>query len=123
MKKALLTALAITLFSFPGLIVAADELIGNWKGPWYRGMTSGMMTLVIPANGESVVQFTNLDNFGEQAVPIVRLDSEKTELKFSAAGEGADSFVASSRLVTGGTVLEGKGEYDGFPIKFKLKRK
>ena len=101
----------------------AGDVSGKWGGPWYRGMTSGTMTLQVQADGSGVVQFTNLDGFGEQAVALSRSRIDGTRLDFSAAGEGAGVFVASTQLTGDGEVLEGKGEYDGFPIKFKLKRR
>ena len=113
----------VALWSSWTLPVSADELSGTWAGPWYRGMTSGTMTLQIQSDGTGVVQFTNLDGFGTKAVALFKTDKGDRRLSFSASGEGAALFVASTQLTGDGEVLDGKGEYDGFPIKFKLKRR
>ena len=123
MRTTFLMSLAAAVWIALAPVAAADGLSGNWSGPWYRGMTSGIMTLKIDESGEGLVQFTNLDNFGEDAVPISGVEKGSAELKFTAAGAGADAFTASSQLTNDGKVLKGDGEYDGFDIKFKLKRR
>ena len=123
MRTIFLMSLAAAVWTALVPVAAADGLSGNWSGPWYRGMTSGIMTLKIDEGGEGLVQFTNLDNFGEDAVPISGVEKGPAELKFTAAGAGADAFTASSQLTNDGKVLKGDGEYDGFDIKFKLKRR
>jgi hypothetical protein len=116
-----LTAVAWSLFSS---VAAADELSGTWSGPWYRGMTSGTMTLEIDATNEKAqVRFTNLENFGDDAVPVSKLEIAQKTMKFSAASAGTAVFVASSKLAGGGKMLKGTAEYEGFRIEFKLKRK
>ena len=123
MRTTFLMSLAAAVWIALVPVAAADGLSGNWSGPWYRGMTSGIMTLKIDESGEGLVQFTNLDKFGEDAVPISGVEKGSAELKFTAAGAGADAFTASSQLTNDGKVLKGDGEYDGFDIKFKLKRR
>jgi len=123
MRTTFLMSLAAAVWIALVPVAAADGLSGNWSGPWYRGMTSGIMTLTIDESGEGLVQFTNLDNFGEEAVSMTRVEKGPTELKFTAAGAGAEAFTASSQLTSDGKVLKGDGEYDGFDIKFKLKRR
>ncbi len=123
MRITLLMSLAALVWMALMPVAAADELSGTWSGPWYRGMTSGIMTLEIDEGGKGLVQFTNLDNFGEDAVPLSGVEKGRTELKFSAAGEGASAFSASARLTREGRVLKGAAEYEGFPIEFNLKRR
>ena len=123
MRTTFLMSLAAAVWIALVPVAAADELTGNWSGPWYRGMTSGIMILKVEEGGEGLVQFTNLDNFGEDAVPITGVEKGPAKLKFTAAGAGAEAFTASSQLTSDGEVLKGDGEYDGFDIKFKLKRR
>ncbi len=103
-------------------VATADGLSGIWSGPWYRGMTSGTMFLEIDGDGKGQVRFTNLDNFGDDAVPLSRVKKGSAALKFSASGTGPGVFAADSQLTSDGNILKGDGEYDGFDIKFKLKR-
>lgn len=123
MRKIWLVASAAVLWSTSMLCAAADDLSGSWAGPWYRGMTSGTMMLQIDADGAGVVQFRNLDNFGEDEVALSKVKKSGNSLKFSAAGAGAGVFVANTELTSDGKILKGKAEYEGFPIKFKLKRR
>ena len=123
MRKISMMAAVAAFWAAGMLPAAADDLSGSWTGPWYRGMTSGTMTLQIDADGTGVVQFRNLDNFGEEAVALSKVNKHGNSLKFSAAGDGAGVFVASTQLTSDGKVLKGKADYEGFPIKFKLKRR
>ena len=123
MRRILTIALLLAYWFAGALSASADDVSGTWQGPWYRGMTSGTMTLEVDAAGAGTAQFTNLDNFGEKVVSLSRVDISDSELSFSAAGEGAGVFVATSRVTNDGQVLKGKALYEGFPIKFKLKRR
>ncbi len=123
MRRTFLILLAAVFWSVALPVAAADEMNGTWSGPWYRGMSSGIMTLSIDTSGKGLVQFTNLESFGEDAVPLSKMEVGPKALKFSAAGAGVGVFVASSSLTSEGKVLKGEAEYEGFPIEFKLKRR
>lgn len=124
MRRTFLISLAAVAWSLFSPFVAADELSGKWSGPWYRGMTSGTMMLEIDATNEKAqVRFTNLENFGDDAVPVSKLEIAQKMVKFSVASAGTAVFVASSKLASDGKVLKGTAEYEGFRIEFKLKRK
>ncbi|UCH49732.1 MAG: hypothetical protein JSU95_08225 [Betaproteobacteria bacterium] len=123
MRKLWLIAAMVALWSSLILPASADDLSGSWFGPWYRGMTSGTMTLHIDSNGGGMIQMTNLDGFPEDEVVLSKVKKGDRRFKFSASGEGAGVFAASTQLSGDGEVLEGKGEYDGFPIEFRLKRR
>ncbi len=123
MRKMWLMAALGALWSSWTVTAAADDLTGSWSGPWYRGMTSGMMTLQIGANGTGVIQMTNLDNFTGDEVVLSDVEKDATSFRFSASGGGHGAFVAKTKLSDDGKTLKGKGEYDGFPIKFKLERR
>ena len=104
-------------------VASAQDLGGTWEGAWYRGMTSGTMVLEVTSAGEGTVQFVNLDNFGEAAVALQRVEVNGMDFSFSAPGEGASVFVATTQLIDDGEILQGKARYEGFPIKFRLKRR
>jgi hypothetical protein len=123
MRRTFLISIVAVASSLLLSVAAADELSGEWSGPWYRGMTSGIMTLEIDGEGKGLVQFTNLDNFGEDTVAVSKLEKDSKGLKFSAAGAGAAVFSASARLTGDGKLLKGEGEYEGFAIEFRLKRR
>ena len=124
MRRTFLVSLAVVAWSLFSSVAAADELSGTWSGPWYRGMTSGTMTLEIDAANEKArARFTNLENFGDDAVPVSKLEITDKTAKFSVASAGTAVFVASSKLASDGKVLKGTAQYEGFRIEFKLKRK
>ncbi len=123
MKKIWLMAALAALWSGWIIPAAADDVSGSWAGPWYRGMTSGTMMLRIDADGGGVIQMVNLDNFTEDEVVLSNVSKGATSYSFSAFGGGHGVFTAKTQLSSDGRTLEGKGEYDGFPIKFKLKRR
>jgi hypothetical protein len=123
MKRIFLATMAAVIWAGCLPAASAGDFSGDWQGPWYRGMTSGTMMLQIEADGSGMVEFRNLDNFGEEVVPLSRVNKSNVSFGFSASGDGPGVFVATTKLISGGKVLEGKGEYEGFPIKFKLKRR
>lgn len=123
MKKMWLVAVAFSLWSSGMLPAAAGDLSGSWVGPWYRGMTSGTMTLRIESDGSGMIQMINLDNFTEEEVELYKVKQSADSFGFSASGGGHGVFVANTQLSGDGATLDGKGEYEGFPIKFKLKRR
>lgn len=123
MKKMWLVAAAVALWSTWMLPATADDLSGSWVGPWYRGMTSGTMTLQIEPDGSGMIQMINLDNFTEDEVVLSKVKQDAGGFRFQASGGGHGVFVAKTQLGGDGATLEGKGEYEGFPIKFKLKRR
>ncbi len=125
MRRSFLALIAMT--TFWGMIAAAAQepgmaLSGTWTGPWYRGMTSGVMTLEITADGSGRVYFTNLDNFGHAPAKLAKVSSQSDAIEFSANGAGGSDFVASAALVKNGKALRGAARYEGFSVKFELKR-
>ena len=118
-----LAAAVAALWSASILPAFAEGIDGTWAGAWYRGMTSGTMTLRIESDGSGVIQMTNLDNFSEDEVVLTDTEKAGKNFSFRAPGLAAGVFAASTQLSDDGNVLEGKGRYDGFAIKFKLKRR
>ena len=122
MRKSVRLAFAAIACFLVAQSVWAEQFGGSWKGPWYRGMTSGVMHLKVGSGGEGQVHFTNLDGFGEETVPLRKVRIDDTGMRFSAWGEGPATFSAKMNTTDDGKLINGVGEYDGFPIKFELKR-
>ena len=95
-------------------------LTGIWEGPWYRGMTSGKVKIDLREQ-PGTIQFTNLDNFGTQPSPLqASLDSGV--LKLRAEGEKGGPLTANLKLNEAGSEMKGLGKFDGFPLRFEIKR-
>ena len=94
---------------------------GAWEGPWYRGMTSGKVKVQI-RDDDGTIQFTNLDNFGSEphSITHTRLDGES--FSFRADGEKGGPLTATLKLNEAKTQMRGLGKFDGFPLRFELRR-
>jgi hypothetical protein len=93
---------------------------GVWEGPWYRGMTSGKVKIDL-RQSSGTIQFTNLDGFGTEMRPLdASLDSGV--LKLRAEGEKGGPLTANLKLNEAGTEMKGLGKFDGFPLRFEVKR-
>jgi hypothetical protein len=100
----------------------ADDaaLAGVWEGPWYRGMTSGKVKIDLRQSTPSV-QFTNLDGFGTQARPLqASLDGGVVILR--SDGDKGGPLTANLKMNDARTEMKGLGKYDGFPLRFEVKR-
>ena len=104
---------------------AADQLAslqGTWKGPWYIGMTSGLATMEIAADGSGTIAFTNLENFGEEPVALTKTSFDGKTFRFAASGTGGVEFAVGTQLGSGGKQLRGNGKYGGFGARLELRR-
>ncbi len=104
---------------------AADQLVslqGTWKGPWYIGMTSGLATMEIAADGSGTIAFTNLENFGEEPVALTKTSFDGKTFRFAASGTGGVEFSVGTQLGSGGNQLRGNGKYGGFGARLELRR-
>ncbi len=93
---------------------------GLWEGPWYRGMTSGKVKIDLRQSARTI-QFTNLDGFGTQARAL-EVSLEGDVLKMRAQGEQGGPLTANLKLNEDGTQMKGLGKFDGFPLRFEIKR-
>jgi hypothetical protein len=100
----------------------AEILTGTWQGAWYRGMTSGQMTLEVKADGSGTVTFTNLETFGEEPAPLARARFTGSQFQFSAAAGSRGAFAGRMEVPDGANQLRGDARYDGFPVTFELGR-
>lgn len=99
-----------------------DGLAGTWQGAWYRGMTSGQMTLEVMADGSGTVAFTNLETFGEEPAPLARTRFDGSVFSFNAVAGSRGAFAGQMDVPEKPDQLRGKARYDGFPVTFELKR-
>lgn len=124
MRKLLITTLVALAALVCGCVLAQDaaSLAGTWRGPWYRGMSSGVMTLEITQAGTGSVAFTNLETFGESPVPFTKAGMQEGWFEFSALGASGRDFKARLQPAAGASVLRGAGRYEGFQVRFDLQR-
>jgi hypothetical protein len=97
------------------------EIQGVWRGPWYRGMTSGIMTLEISSAGNTVT-FSNLDNFGEATVALRNAALDEKGLSFRAVGSSPQELEATLTLSKDGAKLRGFGKYEGFKLRMEIEK-
>lgn len=114
-------AILVGLVAVPA---AADPgaLAGSWKGPWYIGMSSGVATMEIAADGSGKISLTNLDEFGDQPVPLAKQSFDGKVFKFSASGANGTALTAGLQLENGGKRLRGNGKFGGFGARLELQR-
>ena len=122
MKAIWLAAItAVTLFA--GAAVAdTSPLRGSWKGPWYIGMSSGMVTMDIAEDGTGKVTLTNLDEFGTRPVALAKQSFDGKALTFSATGDNGAALIMTLQLGKDGTQLRGNGKHGGFGARMELQR-
>ena len=120
-----LFALLVFMTHCPLAALAADDaepLAGVWRGPWYRGMTSGLMTLEIARGATGRIALTNLEAFGDSPAPLTRTQVHGDGLEFSAIGANGRDFTGQATKTADGRTLRGTARYEGFQFKFDLRR-
>ena len=103
---------------------AADlaGLAGTWKGPWYIGMSSGMATLEVAADGAATLVLTNMDEFGGAPAPLSKESWDGKTLRFNAAGANGTPLVIAMQSENDGRKLRGNGKYAGFGARLELQK-
>ena len=109
-------------FSTAAAVADTSTLQGSWKGPWYIGMSSGIATLDIAADGTGKIALTNLDEFGSQPVALAKQSFDGKLLTFSTTGASGAALVMALRLGEGGKQLRGNGKHAGFGARMELQR-
>jgi hypothetical protein len=108
---------------FAGTAVADTSVLhGSWKGPWYIGMSSGVVAMQIAEDGSGKIALTNLDEFGSQPVPLAKQSFDGKLLTFSATGANGAVLTMNLRLDEGGRQLRGNGKHAGFGARMELQR-
>jgi hypothetical protein len=121
MKKTWIAGLAMLLAAVAAL-ADPGELAGSWKGPWYIGMSSGMATMEIAADGSGTISLTNMDEFGAQPVPLAKQTYDGKVLRFSATGANGVPLTVGLQSENEGRRLRGNGKYGGFGSRLELQR-
>src|SRR5581483_1942377 len=87
MRKILGLALLAVIAASPPAPAQEDAApAGIWKGPWYRGMTSGTMMLEVSGDGSGSVRFTNLETFGDGPAVLQKTATKAGTYEFAAFG-------------------------------------
>jgi hypothetical protein len=123
MRSALVSMLVVAglLLCRPVAAQQDSDLSGVWRGPWYRGMTSGVVTVEIAAGGAGTIHFTNLETFGEHPVPLEDFERKDSSIEFSASGNSRNAFMAKGTLSADGRKILGNARYEGFGVRFELR--
>lgn len=124
MKRVWLAAMVLAANTWAGAALADQlpSLHGTWKGPWYIGMSSGVATMEIAADGSGTIAFTNLENFGEEPVALAKTSFDGKTFRFTASGSGGVAFSVGLQPGAGGRQLRGNGKYGGFGARLELQR-
>lgn len=106
-----------------GTAVADTSVLhGSWKGPWYIGMSSGVVAMEIAADGSGKIALTNLEEFGSQAAPLAKQSFDGKVFAFSATGANGAMLTMSLHLGEGDRQLRGNGKHAGFGARMVLQR-
>lgn len=121
--KALMAGMAL-LTAIVAVPAGADMsvLAGDWKGPWYIGMSSGMATLALDADGSGTLALTNMEEFGDKPVPLSKQSFDGKALKFTATGANGAALTVALQPEAEGRRLRGNGKYAGFGARLELQR-
>ncbi|MEK6211966.1 MAG: hypothetical protein AABM64_16620 [Pseudomonadota bacterium] len=124
MNKMWLAAIVLAANTWAGAALADQlaSLQGTWKGPWYIGMTSGLATMEIAADGSGTIAFTNLENFGQEPVALTKTSFDGKTFRFAASGTGGVEISIGMQPGSGGKQLRGNGKYGGFGARLELRR-
>ena len=122
MKAMWIAALTMAALFAGTSIADTGVLQGSWKGPWYIGMSSGMVTMDIAADGSGKIALTNLDDFGSQPVSLAKQSFDGKLFSFSATGANGAALLMSLQLADGGKQLRGNGKHGGFGARMELQR-
>src|SRR5512141_2939247 len=98
MKVTGLVAMTMALFFAGAAIADTSALHGSWKGPWYIGMSSGIVAMDIAEDGSGKIALTNLDEFGSEPVALARPSFDGKAFSFSATGANGAALVMNLQL-------------------------
>ena len=124
MNRVWIAAIVVATSTWAG-VTLADQLAtlqGTWKGPWYIGMSSGLATMQIAADGSGTIAFTNLENFGEDPVALTKPSFDGKTFRFAASGTGGVAISFGMQPESAGKQLRGNGKYGGFGARLELRR-
>ena len=115
-------AIAVAFFLAGAAIADTGDLQGMWKGPWYIGMSSGIVAMDIAEDGSGTIALTNLNEFGSQPIALAKQSFDGKSLAFSAIGANGAVLIMNLRLYGAGKQLRGNGKHAGFGTRMELQR-
>jgi hypothetical protein len=122
MKVSGLVAMMAGLIFAGAAIADTSALRGSWKGPWYIGMSSGIVAMDIAGDGSGKITLTNLDEFGSQPVALAKPTFDGKSFSFSATGANGAALIMNLQLGADGKQLRGNGKHGGFGARMELQR-
>jgi hypothetical protein len=122
MKGIRLAAMTMAIFFAGAAIADTSALRGSWKGPWYIGMSSGLVAMDIAEDGAGKITLTNLDEFGSQPVALAKQSFDGKAFTFSATGANGAALIMTLQLGKDGKQLRGNGKHGGFGARMELQR-
>jgi len=122
MKAIGLGAMTLAVIFAGTALADTGVLHGSWKGPWYIGMSSGVVAMDIAEDGSGKIALTNLEEFGSQPVPLAKQSFDGKVFTFSAIGTNGAVLVMSLQLGQGARQLRGNGKHAGFGARMELQR-
>jgi hypothetical protein len=122
MKVIGFAALMMAMVFAQTAVAEPGALHGSWKGPWYIGMSSGLVAIDIDEEGSGRIALTNLEEFGSQPVPLAKQSFDGKVFAFSATGANGAVLTMSLQLGAGGRQLRGNGKHSGFGARMELQR-
>jgi hypothetical protein len=122
MKGIRFAAMTMAIFFAGAAIADTSALRGSWKGPWYIGMSSGLVAMDIAEDGAGKITLTNLDEFGSQPVALAKQSFDGKAFTFSATGANGAALIMTLQLGKDGKQLRGNGKHGGFGARMELQR-
>lgn len=102
------------------------EFEGEWRGPWYLGMSSGIATLTLTREKDGwsgILRMSNNERFGAMPMTLRSATYQDSLFVFRVVGE--DGNVLEARLpapTTNGGMLKGPGRYGGYKLGLELSK-
>jgi hypothetical protein len=122
MKAIGLAAMTMAIIFVGTAFADTGALRGSWKGPWYIGMSSGVVAMEIAADGSGKIVLTNLEEFGSEPVPLAKQSFDGNVFTFSATGANGAVLAMTLKLGEGGKQMRGNGKHAGFGARMELQR-
>jgi hypothetical protein len=122
MKPIWLAAVTMALVCAGTALADMTTLRGSWKGPWYIGMSSGLVTMEIAEDGSGKIALTNLEEFGSQPVALAKQVFNGRMFTFSATGASGAVLTMGLQLGEDARQLRGNGKHAGFGARMELQR-
>ena len=125
-SRGLAGALVLSAALVPAMPVSAADstLAGTWEGPWFEGMSSGSVHLVIEPDGASgTLALSHHDKFGEAPAALQGVAIADSHAEFRARGADGKWLVARLPFDPAKGSLKGFASHAGYKLLLDLRRK